>query len=257
MLRVMRKTFGIVIAAIVFVAGSYILACVIGGSSLAETVAFLGRFIEDPSSVGAIAPSSRLLATALVAKVTPGGATGGRRFLEVGPGSGAVTQELVPLLGMHGHLDLVELDAELAKLLQEKYCQDSRVAVHQSSITDWKPQEKYDAVVMGIPFNALSFSLVEAIWLHVLSLVKPEGFLSYFSYLWLPSIKKAFLSKHKKRDFKKIQRYLAAEYKAHGVGTQRVLANMPPAIVFYLQPGAEAKNQMTARCPIAFSSHEA
>lgn len=230
------------------VAGLYVAACVVGGSSFAETVTFLGRFIDDPNLVGAVAPSSRLLAEALVAKVVPGVNGVGKRFLEVGPGSGAVTQWLVAKLGPNDSLDLVELDPHLAHILREKYKNHPQVTVHQLSITDWSPGEAYDAVVMGIPFNALASSLVEQIWSHVLLLTKSEGIISYFSYLWLPRIKKLFLSKHKRRDFKKIQNHLAEQYRLYGVGTQRVLPNVPPAIVFYLQP----LQQIRASAPNSF-----
>lgn len=257
MIKVIRRVLVVGFGALLFAMSAYVVAGVVGGRSLAEMATFLGRFIEDPSSVGAIAPSLRPLALALVAKVVPGTLGRGKRFLEVGPGSGAVTEELVAVLGPDDHLDLVELDAHLAQGLCEKYAQNSQVSVQNCSITDWRPAEKYDAVVMGIPFNALPFSLVEAIWAHVFLLVKPEGAISYFSYLWLPSIKKAFLSKSQKRDFKKIQKHLAWQYKTYGIGTQRVLPNVPPAMAFYLQPDRSPMNAMIDLDQDVFSDLEA
>ncbi|MDQ5940536.1 MAG: phosphatidylethanolamine/phosphatidyl-N-methylethanolamine N-methyltransferase [Candidatus Dependentiae bacterium] len=234
-MRIIKKILAIGCLAAALFAGLYVAVCVVGGSSFVETVIFLGRFIDDPNLVGAVAPSSRLLGEALVAKVVPGIGGVGKRFLEVGPGSGAVTECLVAKLGPNDSLDLVELDPHLAQILREKYKNHPQVTLHQLSITDWRPGEPYDAVVMGIPFNALASSFVEQIWAHVLLLTKSEGVISYFSYLWLPRIKKLFLSKHKRRDFKKIQNHLAEQYRLYGVGTQRVLPNVPPAIVFYLQ----------------------
>lgn len=213
----------------------YIGACMLGGSSFVETVVFLGRFIDEPESVGAVAPSSKLLAEALVVHVIPGVQGAGKRFLEVGPGTGAVTEEVVTKLGPDDHLDLVELDGKLAMMLRARYAHHPQITVHCGSITQWLPQHRYDAIVMGIPFNALPFALVQEIWQHVVSLAKQGGVISYFSYLWLPDIKKVFLSKTKKREFKKIQRYLLDHYQKYGIGMKKVLPNVPPAVVSYLR----------------------
>lgn len=213
----------------------YIGACLLGGSSLSETVLFLARFIARPTQVGAVAPSSHMLAESLGLYIVPGVKGQGKKFLEIGPGTGAVTQELVRHLGPDDHLDVIELDAEMAAMLADKYKESESVSVHQGSITDWKPDYLYDQIVMGIPFNALPYALVVSIWEHTRTLIKPQGVISYFSYLGLPDVKKLFLLSEEKEDFNRIQLFMFEQFKAYGIGMKRVWANVPPAAVWYLQ----------------------
>lgn len=230
------KKFIVGLVSIVLIAISlYVGACLVGGSSLGETVLFLGRFIAQPHSVGAVAPSSQRLAAALSAYVSSGESGSGRRILEVGAGTGSVTQEIVARLDGDDRLDIVELDAQMAAGLQEKYKNNRQVTVVAGSIVDWRPTYTYSCVVVGIPFNALPFGVVKEIWSHVVQLVSPGGVLSYFAYLGLPHLKKAFLAKDERRDFKNIQKYLRSAYHQHGIGKVRVWTNVPPALVRYLR----------------------
>jgi phosphatidylethanolamine/phosphatidyl-N-methylethanolamine N-methyltransferase len=223
------------IAAVSFIISSYIAICVAGGSSVSESVLFLARFIASPRDVGAVAPSSQLLARALVAYVTPGNEREGKRFLEVGPGTGAVTQELIRNMGPCDTLDLVEIDKNMADMLKKKYAHNPSVTVYHGSITDWKPEYLYSTIVMGIPFNALPFGVVQDIWAHCRTLICDCGVISYFSYLWLPDIKKAVLPPVEREEFVNIQWYLAQQFQQCGFDMKRVWANVPPAAVWYLR----------------------
>ena len=218
--------------------GLLVLLCVLArlekGSSLSDFFLFARRFIERPKAVGAVAPSSRLLAEALSAYIKPGTALCSYRYLEVGPGTGAVTQEIVSCLGANDRLDLVELDEELANELRKKYAGNAQVQVISGSITQWKPDYLYDGIVMGVPFNALPLSLVREIWEHVRALIADGGVISYFSYLGLAHIKKALLSKEDKKEFKKSLRYLQQLCADYSIGKRKVWANIPPAVVRYL-----------------------
>jgi len=231
-----KKTVVYSLIAVSLLLVSYVSVCVLWcGSTITETAVFLWRFAEQPESMGAVAPSSRHLAEALSEYVQPGTVLEPRRFLEVGPGTGAVTQEIVKHVGPADCLDVVELDGELAQMLREKYAGEPRVCVHHCSIVDWKPSYAYDAVVVGVPFNALPHSLVQEIWEHLKTLSKTGATTAYFSYWGLPEVKKALLSKEERRDFKKIQKYLKALYHAHGTGKKKIWPNVPPAVVRYLR----------------------
>ena len=72
---------------------------------------FLRALAASPKSIGAIAPSSPALARAMAAAVEPGG-----EVLELGPGTGVVTEALVARGVAPEQLTLVEYDAELARL---------------------------------------------------------------------------------------------------------------------------------------------
>lgn len=76
-----------------------------------------------------------------------------RSVLEIGPGQGALTQDILPLTN---NLILVEKDRDLAKTLNEKYGQS---VVHEADFLEW-PLSEYikqkTLVVANLPYNVAS-----------------------------------------------------------------------------------------------------
>src|SRR5438105_1294504 len=83
---------------------------------------FWRQFRENFHTTGAVTPSGRFLARSLCRYVR--GAAGPRRLLEVGPGTGAVTAELVGALGERDRLDLVELNDQFVRHLKERFAHE-------------------------------------------------------------------------------------------------------------------------------------
>jgi len=203
-----------------------------GGRSLAESVTFLWRFAQQPQHVGAIAPSSQALAAALIRHFPD---TRKRVLLEVGAGTGAVTDILITRLRDDDHLDVIEIDEELAEGLLQKYRHISNVHVHRCSIIEWNPQYHYDAIVSGIPFNAMQLKDVQEIFARYYDMIKICGVISYFSYAGLPHLKRVLLmGRDERKDFAGIQQFLKKQQKRYGFAHDLVYANLPPAEVFHL-----------------------
>src|SRR5438046_695234 len=88
----------------------------------ADCGAFLRAFRHNFHTTGAILPSSRFLARALASDLR--GPRGPARVLEVGPGTGAVTREIVRLLGSEDRLDAVEINPQFVQHLRRRFVQD-------------------------------------------------------------------------------------------------------------------------------------
>src|SRR5438105_13707150 len=87
---------------------------------LDDEVRFLRFWIEKPLHMGAVMPSSRMLARAM-AEYVDADATG--PVIELGPGTGATTNGLI-LRGIDpSRLVLVEYNPSFCALLQERYPQ--------------------------------------------------------------------------------------------------------------------------------------
>jgi phosphatidylethanolamine/phosphatidyl-N-methylethanolamine N-methyltransferase len=85
---------------------------------IADEARFIKSWLENPLAMGAVSPSGRKLATALADQVDP--ADGGP-VIELGPGTGPVTQALLRRGVDPRKLILIEYDAEFCKLLARRF----------------------------------------------------------------------------------------------------------------------------------------
>jgi phosphatidylethanolamine/phosphatidyl-N-methylethanolamine N-methyltransferase len=118
---------------------------------LDDEVRFIRSWIEKPLSIGAVTPSSRVLARAMAAYVDPK-AKG--PVIELGPGTGPVTEALVA----HGidpaRLILLEFDPTFCRLLRERYPAATVVqgdAYSLKRVLGGHLAEQAAAVVSGLP----------------------------------------------------------------------------------------------------------
>lgn len=206
---------------------------VMGGSTIGEAVSFFVQMLKRPAVVGAVAPTSEMAASAMVAHIpkVPGI---DRHIIEVGAGTGSITKELVKQLQPGDTLDLVELDEGLADILVKRFGTHPQINVLQMSITDWRPAYKYDAMVMSVPFNALPIGITKSIWEHCLQLLKPGATTSYISYMLFPHIKEFLLQGKEKENYRANRQFMADLRKKYLSGHVEIMANLPPADVFYL-----------------------
>ena len=77
---------------------------------------FLRSLLREPLSVGALVPSSRFLANLLVSDIEPGS-----RVIELGAGTGAVTQAILNAGVFADDLTLIEQNEEFAALLRKRF----------------------------------------------------------------------------------------------------------------------------------------
>lgn len=78
---------------------------------------FLKQYIKNPGKIGAVAPSSRVLARAMVKPVEFSTAS---CIVEFGPGTGVFTEKLINMRKKDTVLFLIEQNKEFYKLLNNK-----------------------------------------------------------------------------------------------------------------------------------------
>ena len=104
---------------------------------------FIRTYQNNPTAVGALLPSGRMLARALTGPLNRC-TSPTRNVLEVGPGTGIVTQTILPLLTQTDHMDIVELEEDFIDLLNHRFRTESlfqntrnQVAIHHMSLQDF------------------------------------------------------------------------------------------------------------------------
>ncbi|HEX5445307.1 MAG TPA: methyltransferase [Pirellulales bacterium] len=205
---------------------------------------FLRQYLRHFHHTGAVAPSSRWLAAALARYV--GGAGQPRRVLEVGPGTGAVTRQIVARLGTCDRFDLVELNAQFAERLRQRFAHEpgfaevaARTRVFQHAVEELPGEQPYDVIVSGLPLNNFSVADVEQILAVFRRLLAPGGTLSFFEYIGVRPAR-AFLSGRGERErLRGVGRVLAERLKHEEFHRERIWPNLPPAYVHHLRSPAE------------------
>ena len=195
---------------------------------------FLKHFITNPSKVGALAPSSHALAVQITDRIPDRSHTdaneSGMRFLEIGAGTGVFTREIIKKLGPSDCLDVVESNPEFCTLLRQEFQNFPQVKIHEISFTDFE-SNPYDAIISGLPLNAFKPEYVAAILKKYEELTKPGGVVSYFEYIVLEKIKKAFLFGEAYERFSQVLRHKEIFVQKHHATHTHVLLNFPPARV--------------------------
>jgi phosphatidylethanolamine/phosphatidyl-N-methylethanolamine N-methyltransferase len=118
-------------------------------ASLADNFRFLKALIARPKTVGAVIPSSPALARAMARQIEPAAGP----VLEIGPGTGVISEAILERGVAPTQLTLVEYDEELARHLAARF---ARVQVIQGDAFD------LDHTLRGrdgLPFGAIISSL--------------------------------------------------------------------------------------------------
>ena len=134
-----------------------------GRSRLRDGLGFFGTFLRNPGSVGAVLPSSRYLARALVGRLE---LRPGELVVEYGPGTGPVTAVVEKALPAGARYLGVELDARFHDLLTQRY---PKLDFHHGSAADIEsvlrerglPRPK--RIISGLPFASLPPAVQDAV----------------------------------------------------------------------------------------------
>jgi phospholipid N-methyltransferase len=208
---------------------------------------FFRQFRERFETTGAVLPSSRFLAGSMTRPLAA--SIGPRRVLEVGPGTGAVTNRIVRELRPDDRFDLVEINETFADLLRDRFSSDgdyqrcaSQSQVHVCPLQDFQADEKYDVVISGLPFNNFPAELVESLVDRCLDLLKPGGTFSFFEYMFIRPTR-ITISRGPDRDrLAAIERILQDRFQSLRIRRDWVFINVPPAWVQHLKASGERQS---------------
>ncbi|GAB3206531.1 class I SAM-dependent methyltransferase [Marinactinospora thermotolerans] len=208
---------------------------------------FLRQALRTFRATGAIAPSGPALANALTRFVDEReDPSAPLTILEAGAGTGAVSRAIVRHMRAGDTLDLVEPNSHFVGHLADLLATDpdfvrvaDRVTVHQALVTDLGPDRRFDVIVSGLPFANFTAEEVREILEYYFTVLKPGGHLSFFGYLYTKEVKAVIAPRE---DYLRQARssWVVQEWvDRYGIGTERVLPNIPPAWIHHLRKPTE------------------
>ncbi|HVC94790.1 MAG TPA: methyltransferase [Pirellulales bacterium] len=201
---------------------------------------FFKQYVRRFRDTGAIAPSSRWLAKALARYV--GCQRGPRSVLEVGPGTGAVTRQIVERLGRDDRFDLVEVNDQFVAHLRGRFRDEpafaavaDRVTIINGPLEELRREHKYDAIVSGLPLNNFAVADVEQILAAFGELLAAGGTLSFFEYVAVRPARAAVSGRADRRRLRGIGRVLTNTLNGNEIRRDIVWPNLPPAWVHHVR----------------------
>ncbi len=150
-------------------------------SDLPEHLVFWNGVLRNPRSVGALAPSSPYLARHMVREVKRGS-----RTVELGPGTGAFTGEIVARAGPDGRVLAVDIDAEFCKRVGRAWPQIDCVCASAETLpalATHRGMSPVDHIVSGLPFGSLPAKTTRLILDAVCETLRPGGTFTTFQYV--------------------------------------------------------------------------
>jgi phospholipid N-methyltransferase len=209
-----------------------------------------GDFIRESKrhfrDTGALLPSSRFLARALVAELRKRRRPG--RILEVGPGTGSVTAQILRHLLPGDRLDLVEVNSHFIDLLDRRFAKEGKfrryrdqVKLIHAAVQKLAGEAVYDFIISGLPLNNFSVAQVREIYQVYNRLLKPGGTLTYYEYVFIRQLKTPFADRRERRRLYRVGRVVGRYIRTYQVRRERVFMNMPPAVVRHLHLKPESR----------------
>jgi len=187
-------------------------------AGLTEHLLFLRAMLRNPRSVGAIAPSSRYLARRMVM-----GIGGAEQIIELGPGTGAFTREIVSRLGPGGRVLAVETNRAFVERLQLAWPQVDCVCASAETLPALAAARGIsgvDHIISGLPFASLPTETTRRILNGVHETLRVGGTFTTFQYVHAYGMTAAA----------GFRRELSARL-GSGPHSHLVVRNIPPALV--------------------------
>ena len=158
---------------------------------LDDEMQFIRSWIEKPISTGAVMPSGKALARTMASYVDPNSEG---PVIELGPGTGPVTEALVAHGVDPARLVLVEFNPAFCRLLRTRYPTATVVqgdAYRLRRLLETYVREPAAAVVSGLPLVTKPLRTRLRLIADAMGLLAPAAPFIQFTYAMLPPIPKA------------------------------------------------------------------
>jgi phosphatidylethanolamine/phosphatidyl-N-methylethanolamine N-methyltransferase len=157
-------------------------------TTLEDNLRFFRALLARPRSVGAFAPSGPHLAKAMAAQIRADLIQKGGPVLELGPGSGSLTQGILERVPA-SQLTCIEYDHDLCQLLKTRF--HGVNVIHGDAFNlehTLGHSEPYAAIISGLPLLNFPMPDRQRLLAAATARLMPGGVFAQFSYGLKPSV---------------------------------------------------------------------
>ena len=214
---------------------------------LLDYLVFVRELPKSFSEIGAMLPSSPALAKVMVDPVTV--VPGPRRILEVGPGTGPFTREILGLMRDGDTFVICEINPRFMARLKNSLCNDPNFLRHAERVIFFegpvqalkaeKQNEKFDVIVSSLPFVNFTPDVVDGIFMQFSRMLKENGVVTFLQYVGVWKLRELLSSNRTRKRVQAVEDVIAkwaARAKNGGEVRKKVsLLNVPPAMSVQLK----------------------
>jgi phosphatidylethanolamine/phosphatidyl-N-methylethanolamine N-methyltransferase len=208
-----------------------------------ENIVFFKEFLSEFQTTGSCFPTSRWAAEALTNPIRA--QRNPQRILELGPGTGSVTKQILSDLIPGDKLTICEINENFMKSLQKSLKKNPDFIKHQENIDffmgpmqDLPENIKYDLIVCALPFLNFPISMVKEIFEKLARLGAENSIMTYYEYIGIRTVRKNVGSEPSKQKFQELDKFFKSIYKAHEMKRTRIWLNVMPINIYTLKLAA-------------------
>jgi len=172
---------------------------------------FLSQWLRRPGRVAAVAPSSQALARVMTAGLGPDSGP----VIELGGGTGKITEAILARGVAPERLTVYETDPVFAGLLRQRFPGVTVVEADARTLADGR-LSGVGAVISGLPLLTIPARVQRQIVEAAFACMRPGGAIVQFTYGWRPPVDRP------------VRRALGLVWTA----SRWILGNLPPARVY-------------------------
>jgi len=181
-----------------------------------KAMVFWRGYLKNPRSIGAVAPSSKHLARKMVQALD---AKPGDLCVELGPGTGVFTEQMIAKGIPEDKIVLIEFNPRFAFLLKQRFPRATLIQGDASKLPRILHQIGLDhtpRIISGLPLRSMKWREKTAIALSVSHALSPGGIFVQFTYF----------------NGEPLPKTVCKRYNLNAERVSLVVRNVPPAIVW-------------------------
>ena len=220
--------------------------------SLRDKYLFLQQLGNGFSDIGAIFPTGSPAARSLCSEIRR--TRGPKRILEVGCGTGPVTEAVLDSMSDEDTLTVCDLNTSFLNYVKKRFEEEPKfaaradqVSFYLGDVTEFGEENDFDIIISSIPFTTLDSDILKRVIEHYKLLLTPGGSLTYIEYAYFRDIRDALQPVHKDQRYGQVSDQIREMLESYEFRSEVIRSNFPPAVVRSLrfeQPNPSAATGM-------------
>jgi phospholipid N-methyltransferase len=194
---------------------------------------------------GALCATSRWAAKALTNKLRE--TRGPRHILELGPGTGSVTIQILADMIPGDKLTICEINPRFMENLKNRLYSNQAYQARSSDVSFFQgaaqelpePETPFDIIVCALPFTNFSISTVRDIFERLHRVSHDETVMTYYEYIGLRKVSQLLSTPEKRSRLIEIDGFFNQKHRHDLIKQERIWLNFLPIEVHTLRVGSE------------------